>query len=170
MLYNNDVNQINSTIKSGIDAWYKHYMLNYDNYIEDTIYCNDRSQRNTDTNGWNPNGGSVFDDDMNFKEYRVTSDLSCMNSTDQFSISNNKAKLTYKVGLMTSSEMNTLGNANAIKTGQYYWLDSPKYFDGYLSGAIGWYVFSFGAIDYSSVDCECVWADTDVTYAMSHAK
>ena len=152
MLYNNDVNQINSTIKSGIDAWYKHYMLNYDNYIEDTIYCNDRSQRNTDTNGWNPNGGSVFDADMKFKEYTETSDLSCMNSTDQFSISNNKAKLTYKVGLMTSSEMNTLGNANAIKTGQYYWLDSPKHFDGYLSGAIGWYVFSFGSRTYSSVD------------------
>ena len=51
MLYNNDVNQINSTIKSGVDAWYKKYILPYDSYIEDTIFCNDRSQRNADTNG-----------------------------------------------------------------------------------------------------------------------
>ena len=129
MLYNNDVNTINSTIKSGIDAWYKHYLLeDYDDYIEDTIFCNDRSQSNANTNGWNPNGGRV-NNEIYFKEYSPTSDLSCTNTTDKFSVSNNNAKLTYKVGLMTSPEMNILNYDSARKTGQDYWLGSPDYFD-----------------------------------------
>ena len=133
MLYNNDVNQINSTIKSGVDAWYKHYLLeNYDDYIEDTIFCNDRSLRTL--NGWNPNGGTASSS-MYFKEYFVSSDLICTNATDQFSVSNNKAQLTYKVGLMSSPEMELLNNSNARKTGQNYWLASPYCFD--VLGSVG---------------------------------
>ena len=52
------------------------------------------------------------------------------NTTDKFSISNNNAKLTYKVGLMSSPEMNI---CNARKTGQYYWLASPYYFHSYYA-------------------------------------
>ena len=104
-------NTTNSTIKSGVDAWYKHYLLeNYDNYIEDTIYCNDRSIRAL--NGWNPNGG-MTNTYLQFKEYNVTSDLSCTNTTDRFSVSNSSATLTYKVGLMSSPEMNIMNNSNA---------------------------------------------------------
>ena len=126
-------NTTNSTMKSGVDAWYKKYLLeDYDDYIEDTIFCNDRSIRAL--NGWNPDGG-MTNAYLQFKEYSVTSDLSCTNTTDQFSISNNNAKLTYKVGLMSSPEMNILNNNNARKTGQYYWLASPYYFtDNYACG------------------------------------
>ena len=95
----------------------------YDDYIDDTIYCNDRSIRAL--NGWSPNGGSLTEY-LQFKEYSVGSDLSCTNVTDRFSISNNNAKLTYKVGLMSSPEMNLLNQANARKTGQNYWLASPN--------------------------------------------
>ena len=119
-------NTTNSTMKSGVDAWYKHYLLeDYDEYIEDTIFCNDRSIRAL--NGWNPDGG-MTNDYLQFKEYSVTSDLSCTNTINQFSISNNNAKLTYKVGLMSSPEANILNNSNARKTGQIYWLASPRYF------------------------------------------
>ena len=125
MLYDDGVNSINSTIKSGIDAWYKHYLLeDYDDYIEDTIFCNDRSIRSL--NGWNPNGGMI-NENLQFKEYIETSDLSCTNTTDKFSVSNNSAKLTYKVGLMSSPEMNILNNNNARNTGQRYWLASPSH-------------------------------------------
>ena len=126
MLYDPAVNSINSTMKTGIDAWYKHYLLEeYDDYIEDTIFCNDRSIRAL--NGWNPNGGSVTTY-LQFKEYTVTKDLNCTNITDQFSISNNSAKLTYKVGLMSSPEMNILNKNNARVTVNIYWLASPYYF------------------------------------------
>ena len=128
MLYNNDVNRVNSTIKSGVDAWYKHYLLeDYDDYIEDTIYCNNRTQRNADTNGWNPNGGSIITY-MHFREHYSTYDLSCSNITDQFSVSNNNAKLTYKVGLMSSPEMQLLINVNSRKSEKRYWLISPLHF------------------------------------------
>ena len=81
-------------------------MLGYDEYLEDTIFCNDRSIRNLA--GWNPNGGKT-NTWLCFKEYKVTNDLSCTNVTDMFSVSNEQAKLTYKVGLMSSPEMNILG-------------------------------------------------------------
>lgn len=112
----------NSSIKSGIDAWYKKYLLEYDDYIEDTIFCNDRSI--TSLGGWDPNGGMV-DVDLKFKEYDISSDLSCTNVTDQFSVSNLQAKLTYPVGLISIPEMNILGDDRVRATGQYYWTSSP---------------------------------------------
>ena len=119
-------NTTNSTMKSGVDAWYKHYLLeDYDDYIEDTIFCNDRSIRAL--NGWNPDGG-MTNAYLQFKEYNVTSDLSCANITDKFSVSNNKAKLSYKVGLLSSPEKDIINNINALRTGQYYWLGSPYFF------------------------------------------
>ena len=151
MLHDNGVNQVNSTMKSGVDAWYKHYLLeDYDDYIEDTIFCNDRSIRAL--NGWNPDGGSTTAY-LQFKEYNVTSDLSCTNTTDQFSISNNNAKLTYKVGLMSSPEMNILNNSNARKTGQYYWLASPYYFSDYVAG--GRSVYTGGGMNVNGVGNAC---------------
>ncbi len=123
MLYNNDVNTKNSIIKSGVDAWYKHYLLStYDNYVEDTVFCDDRSQSNLSSNGWNPNGGNLS---TNMYFYGL-SDLSCPNDIDSFSLSNNKAKLTYKVGLMTYREAELFNSTNVRKTGQYYWLLSPN--------------------------------------------
>ena len=144
MLYNDDVNQVNSTIKTGVDAWYKHYLLeDFDDTLEDTIFCNDRSQNNSSTNGWNPDGGSTTAV-LQFREYNITSDLSCPNDTDQFSVSNNKAKLTYKVGLMSSPEANILNNSNAQKTGRDYWLASPYYFN--YGNAYGRFVSQSGGV------------------------
>ena len=121
MLYNDNVNLKNSMIKSGLDSWFKQYMIDYSDYLEDTIFCNDRSQSNADSNGWNPNGGSTSTE-INFNYYK---DLNCVNDTDRFSIANNKAKLLYKVGLLTYKEINLLNNSKARITGNYYWLISP---------------------------------------------
>ena len=119
-------NTTDSKIKYAMDAWYKHSLLeNYDQYIEDTIFCNDRSI--SSLGGWNPNGGSI-NDNLIFKGYNTTSDLSCTNETDKFSVSNNSAQLTYKVGLMTFPEMNLLTNDNIRKTSQYYYLGTPAYY------------------------------------------
>ena len=135
MLYNDDVNTKNSTIKTGVDAWYERYLLEYSDHLEDTIFCNDRSQNNTNTNGWNLNGGSI-----STNMYFGSSDLSCLNVTDQFSTSNGKAKLKYKVGLMSYEEMNLLGNNNIRKTSKGYWLGSPGSFS--YNGANVWNVYS----------------------------
>ena len=132
MLYQNDengnVNTNNSRIKSTIDSWYQSTLLeNYDKYIEDTIYCNDRTI--TNFGGWNPNGGETHTNyQLEFSDSNST-DLSCNNITDRFSISNNDAKLTYKVGLITVPEINLLNNNNARKTGSEYWLGTPGCFN-----------------------------------------
>jgi hypothetical protein len=136
MLYKSDVNTTNSTIKGNIDNWYKETLLTtFDNYIDDTIYCNDRTI--TNFGGWNPNGGSTTSNyDLRFKEDNVSSDLSCANTLDKFSVTNNAAKLTYKVGLMTSPEMNILNRNNIRKSAYWYWLASPCYFNGLAGGRL----------------------------------
>ena len=124
MLYNDNVNTTNSDIKTYIDNWYQNNMTSYTSYLEDTIFCSNRSQLD-DEHGWNPNGGSVTTH-MYFKYYNQ---LKCTNDTDKFSVSNNKAKLTYPVGLASHTEIDLLDNDNLRKTGQYYWLISPNYFN-----------------------------------------
>ena len=121
LLYNEDVNQNNSTIKLAIDSWYKKYISNYTDQIEDSIFCNDRDISNYQTSYLNPNNTSSSE---NISYNRSTS-LKCDRTTDQFSISNSKAKLIYPVGLPSFAEMNLLGNNNLRKNGNYYWLGTP---------------------------------------------
>ena len=126
MLSNSNVNTNNSTIKTYIDNWYQSNLSSYGSYLEDTVFCNDRSIE--DLGGWNPNGGEVIST-LGFKEeHTSTRDLSCTNDTDRFSTLNNSAKLTYPVGLASNPEMKLLNNDTLRKTGEYYWLGSPDHF------------------------------------------
>ncbi|MBP5678988.1 MAG: hypothetical protein J6X28_04095 [Bacilli bacterium] len=118
MLFDSNVNSKNSMIKTGIDAWYAHFLLDYDEYLEDTIFCNDRSIQAL--NGMDPNGGGL--NNLYFSNHDIGNSLECTNVTDQFSVSNNSAKLTHKVGLMTGSEMRLLGDYHVRKTGKNYWI------------------------------------------------
>ncbi len=130
MLYNDDVNTKDSTIKTGVDLWYKKYLLEYSDYLEDTIFCNGRSQSDSSTNGWNPNGGKLST--YSSMRFSGSTNLNCPKETDQFSTLNDKAKLKYKVGLLSYGEAYLLNNDNIRKTGQYYWLSSPN---GYMSNS-----------------------------------
>ena len=125
MLYNDNVNTTNSTIKTYIDDWYQNNMTSYTDKLEDIIFCNNRSQTNASATGWNPNGGNV----EKFLYYDYDS-LVCENDTDKFSIANNKAKLTYPVGLAGYKEMSLLYGGSYLirKTGQAYWLLASEYF------------------------------------------
>ncbi|MBR1385400.1 MAG: BspA family leucine-rich repeat surface protein [Bacilli bacterium] len=127
-LYSNDVNKYDSTIKGKIDEWYQDKILaGYNTYIDDTIYCNNRTVTTIGEN-WNPNGGSTTNsNNLIFKENTSTSDLSCTNITDKFSVSNNNAKLTYKAGLISAPEMNLLNNNNVRKNTNTYYTISPNY-------------------------------------------
>ena len=125
-------NTISSIMKVGLEAWYERNLLSYSSYIEDTIYCNDRSYKNFESSGWNENGGNT-NTYLEFKESRVTSDLSCTKQSDQFSTSNESAKLNYPIGLATSPEMNILNNERVRYTGKNYWLGSPYSFDHYYA-------------------------------------
>mgnify|MGYP004459917961 FL=1 len=129
MLSANDVNTYNSVIKSGIDAWFEHNILEYSNYLEDTVFCNNRSIY--DKGGWNPDGGDIKSELKFPGYYRVWYDnFNCQNITDKFSTENEKARLKYKVGLLSMTENFLSGLGALLKSTniQSYWLITPSAF------------------------------------------
>lgn len=122
MLYADDVNMKNSTAKAAIDAWYEKNLNQYTSYLEDTVFCNNRTI--TNIAGWNSKGGKIKDI-LTFKGKNLSGDLSCQNITDKFSVSNDKAKLKYPVGLLTGEEISLINNGYIIPTNKPYYLLSP---------------------------------------------
>ena len=146
MLYANDLNKNDSTIKNYIDKWYIDNLKAYENKLEDTVFCNDR--RILNLNGWEPNGGDTTNF-LYFKNYDISNkSLVCANETDRFSMSNPKAKLSYPIGLLSLPELRLAGygRSHYFNDGQYVWLVSPvnfDYFDAYV-----WVAFSGGLTSY----------------------
>jgi len=146
MLYNNDVNTNNSLIKTAIDYWYANNMTAYTKYLEDTVWCNDRSMSNQSTNGWNPNGGSTSTY-LYFKSVNDDTNLTCKNKNDRFTVNeaNGNGALTYPVGLIDATEANlSYSNSSPHKSGSSYWTLSPGDFSKY--DAYNKYVYSDGRV------------------------
>ncbi len=128
MLLNNDKNKNNTSVKSIIDSWYSQNLAKYTKQIEDTVYCNNRTISNL--GGFNPNGGSIKDTDrfLKFPNYDAIDDLTCESITDQFAVSNNKAKLTYPVALAEAEEINNINDTSLLKSSNTWYTMSPAYF------------------------------------------
>jgi len=145
MFYNDDVNTTNSTIKTVIDYWYANYMVEYTSYLEDTVWCNDRSI--SDLGGWNPNGGSVSTK-LVFKSDSDRMNLTCKNKNDRFTVSevNGNGALTYPVGMIDETERNLAYTSTSPysphASGSYYWGLSPN--DFYYNYAYGYNVSPYG--------------------------
>ena len=129
--YTYDTNT-NSTIKGVLDAWYKTniYDAGFDDYIEDTIWCNDRSNK---VNGTYSYYGAYTRLNTN-----KTPSLTCINEADRYTVNGNNGNglLTYKVGLLTADELAyagaVYGASNTtfyLYTNQWWWLMSPYSFD-----------------------------------------
>lgn len=92
----------NSTIKSMLDNWYAENLIKYNNYIEDTEYCNNRVLTEFKSNGveYSKKGYSNLNSGYNsvIKGYN----FSCENNNDKLSVKNNS--LTYPIGLIDASE------------------------------------------------------------------
>ncbi len=123
MLHADDINVAESIIKAKIDAWYSENLSSYNNFLENPVFCYSRNIKTFA--GWNPNGGSIMDS-LLFNANNE--DLKCSNETDSFNIFNEKAKLTYSIGLPTGPELKLLSNY-LRNTGQKYWLGSPSGFE-----------------------------------------
>ena len=156
MLYADDVNTKDSTIKAYIDSWYESNLASYEDRLEDTVFCNDRSMSNESSNGWNPNGGSTSNL-LDFKNNSTSKQsLVCSNETDRFSMSNAKAKLKHPIGLLSVPELSLAGygSSHYFNNGQYVWLASPYFFNinvanvraVYASGLSGSYVNYAGGV------------------------
>ena len=151
---NYNLNTTDSTAKATIEAWFKTNLTNeedatkenYQEYLEDTIFCNDRSYQQTGSNtlalsGWNPNGGSVTSSiyfntrtrSFNSNWYNTINKptFACHNETDRFSVENDKAKLKYPIGLLTADEIILAGASGNTSTNNLtYYLYIGKYFRG----------------------------------------
>ena len=168
--YNINVN--NSTAKTAIDNWFKTNLTSevnqsnpdYSAYLEDTVYCNDRSYKtisgNTgypifEQNGWNKSGGDLTKylyfgtlNRFNNSWYSTSNvpSLTCPNETDRFTVSNTNGNgaLTYPVGLLTVDEMILAGvggnngrtSTYYLYTSDYYWSLSPILFAIYAYDSI----------------------------------
>ena len=144
MLYADDVNTKDSTIKAYIDSWYEEKIkVKYNDKLEDTVFCNDRSI--SSLGGWNPNGGNTLSE-LQFKNSDTSNkSLVCANETDRFSVSSTKAKLNYPIGLLTLPELSlaNYGSSHYFNSGQVVRLGSPRYFSsGYYAN--NWVVNSGG--------------------------
>ena len=149
MLYADDVNKNDSTIKAYIDSWYENNLASYEDRLEDTVFCNDRSI--SSLGGWNPNGGSSSTY-LDFKNSNTSNQsLVCVNETDRFSISNVKARLKHPIGLLSAPELSLAGygSSHYFNSGQKIWLGSPSYF--FYNGAGIRSVYS-GEWSYDTVD------------------
>ena len=155
-------NTTNSTIKTAVDNWFnntfKTYFTNnskdYNDYLEDTVWCNDRSMNTIDAdgtgqytnNGWKPNGGSTSNWLMYSSYGRMkagTPTLTCSNKNDSFTVTESatgNGALDYPVGLLTADEIILAGGQNSsnsdyyLYTNQNWWSMSPTIFDGVFAG------------------------------------
>ena len=126
-----DVNKTNSNAKTIIENWYSSNLNKngYPNYLEDTIFCNDR--RYTIPDGFFSGSNGIFVADDNKRIMFSSSwswDLSCVNDTDKFSTQNPKAKLTYPIALPTAPELRRMNNLKIINNGYNFWTMTPNYF------------------------------------------
>ena len=151
MLYAEDVNTKDSTIKEYIDTWYESNLLEkndingtlYSKYLENTIFCANREI--TSLGSLNPNGGS-----LNSSMYFKFSGLECANKTDQFTLKVEKGgiegygnnALDYPIGLLNAQETVFLTGSHFLDdglvsysdTGEIYRLISPARFGARMGG------------------------------------
>ena len=155
---NNLRNQTDSTIKTYIDNWYSNNMIEYTKYLEDTVWCNDRSIYQL--KGWDKDYTGT-NSNLYFGPYgrrygSYTPSTECPNYADSFTVSseNGNGKLTYPVSLLTMDEINMAGGTNSsnnsyyLYTGQYWWSLSPGIFDNNYAREFN--VYSAGHMGYNN--------------------
>ena len=131
------VNKYNSAIKGVIDSWYENNLSSLSNYLDNNaVFCNDRTI--TSIGGWSKTGSTTSNNDLRFKynstPTKANATLTCANQTDRFSKTNDKALLTYPVGLLSEAERAMMYQGFA-RTGQNWWLGSPvSFYSGIVYG------------------------------------
>lgn len=139
--YTTGTSNTSSAIKNVIDNWYKSNILNeYESYLEDTIWCNDRSV-------YSKSGSKIYYGAYGRLSASKKPSLECPQQADKYTLkstaSNYNAKLNgnklldYPIALLTADEVSLAGGVYGLSNGTYYlrpslhfWLMSPDYYDG----------------------------------------
>ena len=126
--------KISSSIKINLDRWYKtNLKKNYDSYIADEIYCNDRKI----FSGIYDGETEVVYNPLN-RTREKSPILTCERNEDKFTISEDigNGLLDYPIGLITADETLMIGNItnSFIYSDKSYWTMSPS----------GWHQYNYG--------------------------
>ena len=147
-MLSNSSNATSSTIKTAADNWYAAHLTSYSSYLEDTIWCNDRSI--SKLAGWNPNGGDT-ESFLEFSGYkRLTNTynpiVTCPNKNDSFTVTETttgNGALTYPIGFVTIDELMLAGmtadatNNTSYISGSYdYWTMTPYDYEAHSYVAV----------------------------------
>ena len=140
-------NTNDSTIKTAIDTWYNNNIKNtiYEQYVVDTIYCNDREVQTLDSSYTGDGSGTTITAykarERNYAN--KTPSLKCNQVNDRFTVNSkvsevtSNGKLTNPIALITADEVayaggtwNTGNSKYYLYTKDYYWTMSSSYFNG----------------------------------------
>lgn len=113
-------NSIDNPIKRTLETWYEETVYSYNEYIVDTIYCNDRTPVDVDFNNNVFSGTGVGSEDTAYASFKrnfvdYTPNFKCNNINDRFTVntSTGNGKLTYPIGLITADEVVYAGTSSA---------------------------------------------------------
>ncbi len=135
-------------MKKIVDNWYKVNFADtiYKNYIEDSIFCNDRTIPGKDTTGWYEDTGLGYA--LNITGYGVLARLGIWNSNsvkpvftcpqknDAFTVDDEEkgnGDLTYPIGLITADEIVAAGSGKNGTPNNSYYLYNPNSWSASLS-------------------------------------
>ncbi len=149
-------NTTDSTIKTAIDNWYETNLASYEEYLEDTVWCNDRSM-NTQTNGWRENGSLteyMYYGALGRNRQTYKPSVTCPNKNDAFTVNDTtkgNGALNHPVALLTADELTMAGSgypgystSSYLYTNGVWWSLSPRSFDSYNADAYGFNLRSSG--------------------------
>ena len=109
LLDGENANSSDSSIKIVVDTWFRHNLVDYLDYIDDTVFCNNRTV--TDY--------GMFDKDGNYFSEVYFDTGECTDTNDLFSVSSSigNGKLTYPVGIFeyTDSGFNSWIGTTRLK-------------------------------------------------------
>ena len=152
-----DDNEVDSDIKRKIDKWYSENMTDYTSYLEDTIWCSDRSLQ-SETKDQLPIRNLDNPIYYSANGRGNTPNLSCKNKNDAFSINSDtgNGKLQYPVALLTTDEIilagathNTANTSHYLYTGQNWWTMTPNSLNN--TGTYEYQLFSTGLLNTATI-------------------
>lgn len=166
-------NETDSNIKKELDNWYEINIKNkgYHEYVEDSIFCNDRSVPGNSVTKWTSDTGLGYGQNTTgygaLGRYRTGNNSSvlatkenpnpsfkCLQTNDRFTVSSSKGNgaLKYPIGLITSDEIFAAGsgafeysNSNYyLYKGYWYW--GMTGYEHYYGNSVVFRVFASGAL------------------------
>jgi len=180
----NSTNKTKATIHNNVNTWYINNLLDVDHYIEDTVYCNDRSLyqpwTNTSSVANNEDEKTHFGAKARIA-YTGGVTVKCPNIADSFTVSKDKGNgvLENPIGLITLDEVVLAGYAwgkestdNYLYTGdskKVWWTMSPGFISaaGVYPGVVYSMLDTVGVNYRGSQDANKIWSGGGVRPVIS---